>query len=275
MGSLGNDRALRERIDARWKANQQSGHRPHLGASSIGKDCTRKLWYDFHWFPRKAWEGRMLRLVDRGKREEHALRELLAAEGFVFLDSEESQLQVSMLNGHFGGSCDGLMEPPDWWSHQERMILEMKTSNTKQFQHLADTIRIAKPEHYAQMQVYMHGLGVKHGLYMAVNKDNDELYFEEVAAVERDYAELERKANFVIMSSAAPQRISENPSYYRCKMCDSNEYCRNKAALTGPNCRNCIHSQPIEKGQWQCKFWEDVIPKETMPVGCEEHAWRV
>ena len=36
----------------------------HLGASIIGKDCERALWYDFRWVTRWAFTGRMLRLFD-------------------------------------------------------------------------------------------------------------------------------------------------------------------------------------------------------------------
>src|SRR4051812_24091994 len=53
-------------------------HRSHLGASSIGEECWRKLWYTFHWVKLQQAEGRMRRLWNRGHREEEIF------EGFLF-----------------------------------------------------------------------------------------------------------------------------------------------------------------------------------------------
>ena len=44
-------------------------HRTHLGASIIGKECSREAWYIFRWVKFAAFDGRMLRLFDRGKKE--------------------------------------------------------------------------------------------------------------------------------------------------------------------------------------------------------------
>jgi hypothetical protein len=36
-------------IFAAYEAEAGDGFREHLGASLIGKDCERALWYDFRW----------------------------------------------------------------------------------------------------------------------------------------------------------------------------------------------------------------------------------
>ena len=48
-----------------------------VGASSIGHKCERYLWYQFRWFFREKFNGRMLRLFDRGHREEARFNEWL------------------------------------------------------------------------------------------------------------------------------------------------------------------------------------------------------
>jgi hypothetical protein len=65
--------ATSETIDAiyqHYKEKRKNEHRPHLGGSQIGNECSRALWYQF----RHAWspnfEGRMLRLFETGDREE-------------------------------------------------------------------------------------------------------------------------------------------------------------------------------------------------------------
>ena len=40
--------------------------RTYLGASIIGKECSRALWYDFRWASREKFDGRMLRLFQTG-----------------------------------------------------------------------------------------------------------------------------------------------------------------------------------------------------------------
>ena len=65
------------------------------------------------------------------------------------------QWRVSAVNGHFGGSLDGvakgLPEAP-----KSPAILEMKTHNEKSFKELMSKgVKNAKPQHYAQMTVYM------------------------------------------------------------------------------------------------------------------------
>ena len=52
-------------------------HRAHLGASAIGNPCARANWYTFRWCKAQVFEPRMLRLFDRGQREEATLVNML------------------------------------------------------------------------------------------------------------------------------------------------------------------------------------------------------
>ena len=44
--------------------------RDHLGGSMIGRPCDRELWYGFRHAARPNFDGRMLRLFNRGHLEE-------------------------------------------------------------------------------------------------------------------------------------------------------------------------------------------------------------
>lgn len=55
--------------------------RNHLGASVIGEDCQRKLWYNFRWIVKPEFEPRVKRLLDRGQREEERIVEYLRGIG--------------------------------------------------------------------------------------------------------------------------------------------------------------------------------------------------
>ena len=46
------------------------GFRSHLGASLIGGECSREIWYGFRWVKKPKFSGRILRLFNRGHLEE-------------------------------------------------------------------------------------------------------------------------------------------------------------------------------------------------------------
>ena len=75
-------------IYAAYVAEDDDGFRDHLGASIIGKECERALWYDFRWATRRAFSGRMLRLFETGKREEDRLVRDLRRTSATVLDTD-------------------------------------------------------------------------------------------------------------------------------------------------------------------------------------------
>ena len=42
--------------------DEEDAFRSHLGASLIGRECARELWYSFRWTTKPSFEGRMIRL---------------------------------------------------------------------------------------------------------------------------------------------------------------------------------------------------------------------
>lgn len=68
-------------IDDYCQTAYNDGHRSHLGASQIGEECKRKLWYVFRWCFQEQFSGRMLRLFNRGHREEERFIEWLEGIG--------------------------------------------------------------------------------------------------------------------------------------------------------------------------------------------------
>ena len=113
-----------------------SGHRKHLGASSIGDRCARKLWYQFRWVKKGFFyaeddhPGRMLRLWERGKLQELTVEQWLKKAGYKVetIDPETmAQFRFEDINDHFGGSCDGNVWLPDKYEYPEPLLLEIKT----------------------------------------------------------------------------------------------------------------------------------------------------
>ena len=100
-----------EAILAAYEAEAGDGFREHLGASVIGRECDRALWYEFRWVTRAVQGGRMLRLFETGRLEEERLVRNLRRVGVTVLDVDPDtgrQWHVQAHGGHFGGSLDGV-----------------------------------------------------------------------------------------------------------------------------------------------------------------------
>ena len=264
----------REAIFAGYEADASDGFRSHLGASLIGKACERALWYDFRWTTKARFEGRVLRLFETGNREEERLVRNLRRTGATVLEVDPEtgrQYRVQAHGGHFGGSLDGvairLLEAPKAWH-----VLEFKTHSNKSFTDLvAKKVRESKPQHFAQMQIYMHLMGMNRAMYLAVNKDTDDLYVQRMEADVAYTEQLLEKARRIIFAPTPLPRISEEPSWYQCRLCDHADVCHGPRAAE-VNCRTCLHSSPVEGG-WHCDRHQKPLSEVDQRTGCEQHLY--
>lgn len=255
----------------RWRGAQSQEQREHLGASLIGHVCDRHIWYSFRWAKSPSWPGRMLRLFDRGKREEAVVAEELRAIG-VELHTDENGQQIDCRDesGHFGGSIDGIgrgfPEAPKTWA-----ILEVKTHSAKSFTEMRRLgVAESKPQHYAQMQSYMGLLGVERALYFAVNKDNDEIYTEWVHFDEEAFQAMRERAKRIIGAKEPPARLSDDPAHWQCKGCSFYALCHEQQ-VAEVSCRTCCHASPVESGAWRCELLSTVRHKGAQKEACDSH----
>lgn len=262
----------------RWhQLTAASGHRKHLGASVVGHACERYLWLLFRWAGAEAFEGRVLRLFDTGRRAEARFVEELRGIGCEVHDVDEfgQQFRVADIGGHFGGSMDGaavgLPEAPKTWH-----VLEFKTHNDKSFAELvAKKLRAAKPQHWAQVQIYMGLTGMGRAMYLAENKNTSEVYAERVEFDQVEFTRLVERARRVITSSTPPARLSDDPAWFECKWCPFYAQCHGQA-LPEVNCRTCAHSTPrvdVEGGVWQCELEHLQIDDDVQRRGCNGHRY--
>ena len=262
----------RDAIFAAYEADRDDGFRPHLGASQVGKSCERALWYDFRWATAARFPGRILRLFETGQIEEARLVRNLRRTGATVLEVDPAtgrQWRVEAHGGHFGGSLDavalGLIEAPKTWH-----VVEFKTHSAKSFRELvAKGVAQAKPQHWAQMQVYMAMTGITRALYLAVCKDDDDLHIERVRA-DADAAErLLAKAARIIFAARPPSKISEDPTWWECRFCDHRAVCHEGAAAAA-TCRTCLHATPVDGG-WSCARWQAFLELDAQREGCTKH----
>jgi len=252
-----------------------SPHEPrsHMGASIIGSDCERAIWYGWRWADAKLFSGQMLRLFNRGHLEEPrmmAMLELIGCEVWS-QDSDGNQWRIFGYKGHYGGGTDAIIRGiPEM--QNEVLLTECKTHNAKSFSALVDKgVRAAKFQHFVQMQQYMFGLSLFHGLYMATNKDTDELYLE-IVYFDIDIASIYfERAERLIDSQQLPKKISQDSSFWKCKFCDFQNVCHNKK-IPLKTCRTCVHSKVMEEGKWACGFHGKFLTKHEQMAGCSHHS---
>ena len=265
-------------IDAAVSAKAEDGFRAHLGASQIGKKCERALWYSFRWATHVTHDPRILRLFKRGQDEEQNLTDMLRNAGATVYQVDHStgkQYTFAACGGHFGGSLDGaaigLPDAPKKWH-----VVEYKTHSKKSFDALeASGVKNSKPEHWAQMQCYMHWTEMTRALYMSVCKDDDRLYLERVDYDKDEAEKLLTKAQRIINADQPPERIGDS-TWFECKFCDHHAVCHTDTA-PAVNCRTCAHSTPEPDGRWTCSCGTDhalvSLPVAHQKEGCDMHRY--
>jgi len=257
---------------------REESERGYLGPSTLGTDCDRALWYGFRWAsPPEKFSGRMLRLFETGHREEARMVADLRMAGIHVQEYDPDtgkQWEVESCGGHVRGHMDGkvhgLPEAP-----ATPHILECKTHNEKSFKELvAKGVKAAKPGHYRQMMAYMHFSGASRALYLAHNKNTDELHAERVPYDPKDGVQITLRMEKIVRAEQPPAKLHENPN---AKMAFECGYCRHAGAChrgewARRNCRTCLHSTPnIETGAWDCSLLQCELSHELQQQGCMSH----
>lgn len=266
------DHNIQALIDKHHEAHAEPP-RPHMGCSQLGHPCDRWLWLSFRWAVQPTFPGRILRLFRRGQNEEATIISDLRAIGLdIRNNTGRNQARVDF-GCHVSGSIDAIVESGVPEAPKARHIAEFKTHSLKSFNALEkDGVEKAKPEHFMQMQLYMHGTDIQRALYVAVCKDDDRIYTERVkydnAVAEKFVARGQRLA----LDDRMPPPISTDPSWYQCKFCDAHEFCHSTKTTKHVNCRTCAHSTAKADSTWRCERHDaDGIPVEFQREACDSH----
>lgn len=273
-------------IFAKYAERSVEKPRGYLGMSSIGKPCARALWYDFRDAKRPTFSGRMYRLFQTGHLAEPRFVQDLRSIGMTVFDMDPStrrqfEFKDATLGNHFAGHADGvgtnLPQAP-----AKPCILEFKTHSSKSFAKLrTEGVEKSKPEHFAQMQCYMHYSleqwgddGCPHALYLAVDKDTDDLYSERIKYDREKALSYIERAKAIIYSPEPPVRIGKDATWFECKFCNYIDICHGKE-LPRTGCRTCAHATPLKTGnaQWRCEKFKDTLPSDAHASGCNSHVY--
>jgi len=251
--------------------SQAEPPRGHMGCSQLGHPCDRWLWLSFRWAVQPKFPGRILRLFRRGQMEEATIVSDLRAIGLDVRGSGKQQTRVDF-GCHVSGSIDAIVESGVPEAPKKRHIAEFKTHSKKSFDDLEKKgVADSKPEHWVQMQLYMHGTEIDRALYLAVCKDDDRIYTERINYDQAAADKAVERGRRLALSDRMPEPISTDPSWYQCKFCDAYKFCHQSKTTEHVNCRTCAHSTANDDSTWHCAKWDDTIPLEAQRTGCEGH----
>lgn len=218
--------------------------------------------------------GRKLRLFNRGHREEERFIEFLKGIGCQVWTHDENgnQFRMKAVNGHFGGSIDGVIKLPPQYGISEPLLAEFKTNGTgKGFEDLKEKLApVAKPQHFIQMSCYGKEYNLPYSAYFNVNKNDDDLHVE-ITKLNFNIAEqMQNKAIRIITATDPPARLAENATYFKCTHCAMKKVCHEGAAPE-VNCRSCVNASPSDDAEWFCRIHKAIIPRDVVPNACPQY----
>jgi hypothetical protein len=210
-----------ERVSAYWQRAGERDERAYLGGSNIGDVCERRLWLQYRGLFKQTFPPRVLRLFERGRREELVILMELAGAGFDVKGANPDtgeQYSYAAFDGHFQCHIDGIID-----FGGVPTLLECKTHNDRAFYKTErDGVLAAQPKYHAQMQAYMAMARLPQALYYGVNKNTDSLYLEVIHADIRAAKEVAARVARVLAADE-PAPIKDAPK--ECAQCAAKAVC--------------------------------------------------
>jgi len=250
------------------KQGERSEFNRWIGASMIGHTCQRYVALSFRCAFHDAFSGRTLRIFEVGNKAEDRIVSDLEAPGKIKVSDRQMQIAMPGGKGHVGVTLDGVV-----FENGQYGVLEMKTMSSKEWKEVsAKGVLQGERQHYCQVQFGMLLTGLPWALYVAENKDTQELHVEYVP-YNADAANSLAALAMRILGGAEQVRCSENPEWFECKKCSARSVCHGDA-FPRVHCLTCCHATPADGGKWVCGLYDNAeIPKEQLPAGCPEHIY--
>ena len=208
--------------------NQTEKQRDYVGASSIGDECSRKLWYGLQG-RESHFEPRTLRLFEDGHRTEAVIVDWIQQIPGIELHAAKpdgTQYGFSDLDGkykgHYDGVIRGLPQSPKTWH-----IFEVKCTNEKNFKALQKIIDLVGEKkalqkwnatYYAQAVTYMWYENLSRHITVVSTPGARDLLTLRTEQNHNYAKNLRDRAKRIINATEPPERIG-GKDFYKCKMC--------------------------------------------------------
>lgn len=261
---------------------EQSRH--YLGASEIGDECYRKLFYSFRGVAKRIISISGIKAIQDGYQQEETTIKRLRALKNIELHNDDgngNQLGFELLLSHFRGHVDGiikgLLQSPKTYH-----IFEHKAINEKRFNELNKSIQEKGEKgalrnfdiiYFSQAQIYMHAFQLERH-YLVASLPGGRGHTSCRTDYDKKYAEgIIEKAKIIIFDNwTIPARLSDKREFYKCKFCAFQKVCHD-GDFPLVNCKTCRYSEPINGGIRKCLKKEIDITDDFLMKGCQYHVY--
>jgi hypothetical protein len=231
------------------------------------------LYYNWRGYTNYLFEGRILRLFETGHQQEDRIVMDLLKAGYEVWAADERGKQFTYLDasGHGVVKLDGVIKGVPGYE-EIPLVLEIKSHNDKSYGGVnSKGVAAEKRFHYWQVQMGIWLTQLTGGLYVSVNKNDEQLYFEYIAPDLRIQSKIQETIESLVRATIIPTRISETPDdYFGCRWCDHKAVCTGKAEPER-HCRSCVYSKPWDNGEWLCTKLGVLLNREDQLNGCSEY----
>lgn len=211
--------------------------RDYLGASAVGDACPRRAQFDYAGAPREQpFPARILRIFDCGHVFESLAHAWLSDAGFHITQRSLKTGELfafSQLDGRFRGHVDGVVVAAPKDTIGFPCVWEAKALNSKGFKEVVkDGLKRARPQYYAQVQVYMAYLGLTDHpcLFTVTNSDTCEQVHLLVEYDPEEAQAASDKAVRIVEATEAGEllpRPFQDKTHFECKFCPFSQRCWN------------------------------------------------
>jgi CRISPR-associated protein Cas4 len=201
---------IKEKIDEFYLSKQRDRDREHFYITDAGK-CPRAVYFQFKKIPKKAMDARILRVFEHGDYTHLRIISTLFSLGLV------KATEIDIPNKEIvHGRADAIVNIDG-----EPYVVEIKSINSIAFGKLESP----DPDHYKQIQLYLHYFNIKKGIVIYENKNTQEIKEFAVDYDEKTVQEVLEKFHVLkaqIQSNIVP---SKGDMGWKCNYCPYAEEC--------------------------------------------------
>lgn len=244
--------SLKEDMDLFIQSTSSERQSSFMHPSSAASECRRKLWLDFRNVFQEKKSASQLKRFQTGKVYEARIVGLINQMSNWKIRDCQKEIKIGITKGFI----DGIVVHSNI-----EYLLEIKSLKEKYYNQLVKKgIKEYSTVYYAQVQIYMRETGLKKCIFIVVNKNNDEFYEEIIDYDEAAASMYVKRLEQIAYVNEIPAMVSQNPTYFGCKMCDHYKFCHEKTQIV-PTCRACVNFT-VKDNVGYCNEYQKPIPIE-------------
>lgn len=209
--------------DAIFERVSKVKSRDYLGASILGYECDRQIWYMYK-KPKATTDPRINRIFEFGHMLEDYVVKILRDSGLTVHCEDANGEQFGFTDGNIAGHIDGVITglPESSAPH----LLEIKSANDARFkQFVKNGCRETQISYWAQCQIYMHKFNLSRCLFVVINKNTSELYYERIEYSKKIAELYMTRGHSIEEATEEPMRKYNKSTHFKCRFCDYNKEC--------------------------------------------------